>query len=165
MAVASELSKKLTVLGSRLTDKQRKFCHEYIRDFNVQRSARDAGYAATTAKVDSYQMLKQDKIQEYIQALTEKTREKVHLDGSDILRRILRVVETAQEEGDHNAALRGLELLGKHLALFKDRSEAEITVKNPFATGQDEVALARDIERLAMIAGPNLKIVSGGKDN
>lgn len=59
-----------------LTPKQRKFCEEYIFDFNASRAAREAGYSEDTAGSIGHENLKKPEIQAYIselQADLEKT--------------------------------------------------------------------------------------------
>jgi phage terminase small subunit len=52
-----------------LTGKQKKFCEEYIFDFNASRSARAAGYSEATAGEIGYENLKKPEIQAYIELL------------------------------------------------------------------------------------------------
>ena len=79
------------------------------------------------------------------------------IEADDILRRLVRIAERTEQEGDYNAAIRSLELLGKHQALWTDRNITEI--QNAFATGNSVEDIARDIERLQKIAATKLKIV------
>lgn len=55
----------------RLTSKQKRFCHEYIVDWNKSRAARDAGYAESTARAAASKMCKRPEIQEYIEEIRE----------------------------------------------------------------------------------------------
>lgn len=52
-----------------LTDKQKKFCHEYIMDYNGTRSAKDAGYSHDTAAEIAYENLRKPQIAAYIKLL------------------------------------------------------------------------------------------------
>lgn len=54
-----ELKKKLTI-------KEKKFCHQYIIDWNGARSAREAGYSERTAREIAYENLSKPHIQQYI---------------------------------------------------------------------------------------------------
>ena len=85
------------------------------------------------------------------------TGKRTKIEADDILRRLVRIAEKTEQEGDYNAAIRSLELLGKHQALWTDRNITEI--QNAFATGNSDEDIARDIERLQKIAAPKLKIV------
>lgn len=52
--------------GVELTEKQKKFCEEYIFDFNASRAARAAGYSEDTAGAIGHENLKKLEIQDYI---------------------------------------------------------------------------------------------------
>lgn len=53
-------------LLKKLTPKEKKFCHEYIIDWNASRAARVAGYSEKTATVIGYENLTKPYIQQYI---------------------------------------------------------------------------------------------------
>ena len=52
--------------GVELTEKQKKFCEEYIYDFNASRAARAAGYSEDTAGAIGFENLRKLEIQDYI---------------------------------------------------------------------------------------------------
>lgn len=54
-----------------LTGKQRRFCEEYIFDYNASRAAREAGYSGDTAGQMGWENLKKPEIQAYIKELQE----------------------------------------------------------------------------------------------
>jgi len=54
-----------------LTGKQKKFCEEYIFDFNASRAARAAGYSESTSGEMGYENLRKPEIQAYIDELQE----------------------------------------------------------------------------------------------
>lgn len=53
-------------LEERMTDKQRRFCEEYVIDWNASRAALDAGYSAKTAYSIGNENLKKPEITAYI---------------------------------------------------------------------------------------------------
>lgn len=55
--------------GDDLTGKQKKFCEEYIFDFNATRAAKAAGYSEDTAGQMGHENLKKPEIQAYITEL------------------------------------------------------------------------------------------------
>lgn len=55
--------------GEKLTGKQKRFCEEYIFDFNGARAARDAGYSEETARNIASENLTKPDIQAYIAEL------------------------------------------------------------------------------------------------
>lgn len=52
-----------------LTGKQKRFCEEYIFDFNATRAAKSAGYSEDTAGAIGHENLKKPEIQAYIKEL------------------------------------------------------------------------------------------------
>jgi len=94
-----------------------------------------------------------------ISELKADSMKRTKIEADDILRRLIRIAERTEQEGDYNAAIRSLELLGKHQALWTDKNITEIT--NAFATGNSDEDIQRDVERLQKIAAPKLKIVKG----
>jgi len=152
-----------------LTYRQERFANEFIKDFTVSAAARRAGYSEQTATKDAYHLLSKPHIIARIEELQGDRSKRTKIDADEILRRLVRIAEKTEMEGDWNATLRSLELLGKNLAMFTDKNISEVTHKNPFSTGQDEAALARDAERMSDVirAGkdksPKLGVIEGGK--
>ena len=140
-----------------LTERQEVFCNEFIKDLNAVQAAIRAGYSTQHAKKNAYTLLRQARISERIAELKGESIKRTKIEADDILRRLVRIAERTEQEGDYNAAIRSLELLGKHQALWTDRNITEI--QNAFATGNSDEDIARDIERLQKIAAPKLKIV------
>lgn len=67
MEIAHNLD--VQTLSNSLTAKQRKYCRLYIEDFKGTKAAIEAGYSKRTAAVISSNLLKQVKIQQYIEYL------------------------------------------------------------------------------------------------
>lgn len=152
-----------------LTFRQEVFCQEFLKDFVASAAAKRAGYSDQTAKKVGYQLLLKPHIAARIDELQGERIKRTKIDSDEILRRLVRISERTEQEGDYNAAIRSLELLGKNLKMWTDKVESINEFKNPFSSGQDEEALARDALRLADVikAGqqkPKLKVVSGGKE-
>ena len=140
-----------------LTERQEVFCNEFIKDLNAVQAAIRAGYSTQHAKKHAYTLLRQPRISERISELKGDSIKRTKIEADDILRRLVRIAERTEQEGDYNAAIRSLELLGKHQALWTDRNITEI--QNAFATGNSDEDIARDIELLEIIAAHKLKIV------
>lgn len=128
----------------KLTEKQKAFCDEYIIDFNASRAAISAGYSEKTARAIAAENLTKPYIQEYLAKLKAERAERVQIDQDYVLRVIKNTVErcsqaeqvkdregnpTGEYKFDSTAVLKGAELLGKHLAMFTDRSEVKSSVK------------------------------------
>ena len=142
-----------------LTGKQELFCQEFIKDLNAVQAAVRAGYLPQHAKKNAYTFLRHEGIASRISDLKADSIKRTNIEADDILRRLIRIADRTEQEGDYNAAIRSLELLGKHQALWTDKNITEIT--NAFATGNSDADIQRDVERLQKIAAPKLKIVKG----
>jgi len=115
-----------------LTAKQEAFCREYLIDLCAADAARRAGYAPAYADRQGYQQLENPRVQKRLKELMDKRASKTEIDAEYVLKKIKATIEDAAQkvpvgEGgaeamlNHSAALKGLELLGKHLVLFSDK--------------------------------------------
>ena len=73
---------------AKLTDKQERFCLEYVIDFNATRAAISAGYSESTAKEQGCQHLTKLNIQERIKELKSVAEDKLDITQSDLLREL-----------------------------------------------------------------------------
>ena len=119
-------------MESKLTPKQKLFVQEYLIDLNVTQAAIRAGYSSKTAKGLGARFF-QTGIKSAIEAAlaerikrTEVTQDYVIEGLKEVVERCLQRI-AADEEGvwtfNATGANKALELLGKHLGMFKDRIE------------------------------------------
>ena len=128
-----------------LTPKQQRFVDEYLIDLNATKAYIRAGYEVKnddTAAVMASRLLRNDKVQKAIEKAQTKRIERTEITQDYVLNNIKKVVErcmqieavdgeTTTEDGGiaqafmfkEQGALKGLEMLGKHLGLFKDKVE------------------------------------------
>lgn len=111
--------------GKTLTAKQEMFCHEYLTDLNGYRAIVRAGYKGSYGqlRVQAHKLLQDERIQKRIEELNADRMKELKISAKEVLESICRVAEKAEENEDWNAALKGRELLGKHLRLFTDKVE------------------------------------------
>lgn len=126
----------------KMTDKQKKFCEEYLIDLNGTRAAIRAGYSEDTAGVIASENLQKPYIRKYIDEQLEigmqqrKTELKTKVLGE--------LNNIAFDEGEiitdkdgnpigsrKTDKLKALELLGKYTVLFTDKTEVEVKTDNP----------------------------------
>jgi phage terminase small subunit len=105
-----------------LTPKQQTFVAEYLKDLNATRAAVRAGYSAKTAQEQSSRLLSNVMVAEAVQKAMDKRSERTQIDADYVLSGIRDVVE-ATRQSQPMAALKGFELLGKHLELFTDKQK------------------------------------------
>ena len=122
-----------------LNAKRRRFVVEYLIDQNATQAAIRAGYSAKTAYSQGHDLLKiPEVISALEQAATEHAKavgvtvEGVLRDLREVVDRCMQTEEVLDREGNptgeyafkEQGALKGLELIGKHLRMFVERVEA-----------------------------------------
>lgn len=117
----------------KLTAKQAAFVREYLIDFNATQAAIRAGYSQKTAEQVGYQQLQKTSVQKAIAEKQQKRELSAIRSAEDVLKDIQRVKDMAMktrltDAGDEvlinpNAALKALELEGKHLAMFTEKQQ------------------------------------------
>jgi phage terminase small subunit len=130
-----------------LTDKQKRFCDEYLIDLNATQAALRAGYSKKTAKQIGQQNLTKLDLKNYIDKRMKEKESELVANQDEVLKyltAVLRGETTAQEivvEGTGDGCskaktmkkapsekerLRAAELLGKRYALFTDKVETDV---------------------------------------
>lgn len=77
--------------NEKLTEKQKKFCEEYIIDFNGTQSAIRAGYSVKTANVTSSENLAKPYIQDYIKELIQRREERTGITADMVVKELAKV--------------------------------------------------------------------------
>lgn len=129
-----------------LTPKQEMFCKEYIIDLNATQAAIRAGYSEKTAKEIGCENLTKPNVSKRVQELLDERSKRTEISADYVLNGIkelterciqaVPVVQDGEPTGEYkfeaNAALKGYELLGKHLKLFTDKIEhaGGVTIKD-----------------------------------
>ncbi len=134
---------------NKLNNKQKSFILEYLKDKNATQAAIRAGYSKKTAGSQSFDLLQKPEIREAIDSELKKVSERAIVDAAYVLKGLRRVherclkpepvmefdreekamVQVTDEHGnlvyqfDSAGANRSLELLGKSLKLFTDKTE------------------------------------------
>lgn len=74
-----------------ISDLQKKFCLEYLKDFNATQAAIRAGYAKRSAAVHASRMLSNANIQAFIQKKAKNIEEKAEIDIAKVLQEFGRI--------------------------------------------------------------------------
>jgi phage terminase small subunit len=106
-----------------LNERQKAFVREYLVDLNASAAARRAGYSPKSAHQSGAENMKKPGIKAEIQAQMYSRAARTRIDGDYVLSAIKRIAELAEDREELPAALKGLELLGKHLKMFTDKIE------------------------------------------
>lgn len=116
---------------SKLTDRQKMFCKEYIVDLNATQACIRAGYSEKTAKQIGSENLSKPYLQEEIARLMKSREERVKLTADKVLEDIERVRTLAEGSEQYSVSLKASELQGKHLAMFTDKQQINGQIELP----------------------------------
>lgn len=138
---------------AKLSEKQKRFCEEYVIDLNATQAAIRAGYSKKTANRIASQNLSKLDIQNYIQSLQTKISEELKISATDVLKEIIEVkdrcmqavpvmvfdpvdkcmVQKENSEGkgiwefNSRDALKALDMMGRHIGFYeKDNDQLKI---------------------------------------
>ena len=131
-----------------LTPRQSRFVDEYLIDLNATQAAIRAGYSEKTAFATGHENLRKPKIADEIQRRMDERSDRVKIDADFVLQGIARNIARCEQGSpivdrsgepvmvetpdgdlapawryDATNALKGYELLGKHLKLFTERHD------------------------------------------
>jgi phage terminase small subunit len=128
-----------------LNSRQIIFVKEYIVDMNGKNAAIRAGYSERSAEVQASRMLKNDKVKKALSIVMTTRAEHIGVNADWVLLNLKKVAErcmqaeqitkwdydskcmtpTGEYQFDSRGANRSLELIGKHIGMFKDKVEIE----------------------------------------
>lgn len=136
-----------------LTDKQRLFVMEYMRDFNITRAAMAAGYSKRSAHVVGWDTLKNPKVQAEVQRLKEVYTTKLGLDIQRIISEYMKIafadITDYAEFGQQD-----MPLISKKGPVIDPKTGEVMTVKESFVAFRDH----------SMVDGTVISEVKQGRD-
>lgn len=140
-----------------LTDKQERFCQEYLKDLNASAAARRAGYSGKNSDAIGSELLGKTGVSERVKELMDKRSKRIELSADKVLSDIEEIRErcmqkepvldaegepTGEWKFESRSALKACELLGQHLALFTKKIEHSGTI------GMTEEEIDRRLDEL-----------------
>lgn len=148
----------MIVANGELTDKQKRFCDEYLVDLNGTQAAIRAGYSKKTARSIAAENLSKPNIRQYIDERMQEKEKELIADQDEVLKyltNVLRgksqseivVVENIgdftsearliQKAPDEKERLKAAELLGKRYNLFSDKMKVDVAMPVVISGGED----------------------------
>lgn len=106
-----------------LTDKQKRFCEEYVVDLNATQAAIRAKYSPKTAQEQSSRLLSNVMVKAEIARLQAERSQRTSVDADWVVVRLVKEAEDRSEGATQGGRIRALELLGKHVGLFAEKVE------------------------------------------
>ncbi len=125
-----------------LTDKQKRFCEEYIVDSNATQAAIRAGYSERTANEQGARLLAKDSVKTYIKELMDDRKSDTIASAEEVMRYLTSVIRgksvshvlardelgaerIVEKPPDEKERLKAAELMGKRHQLFTDKVQVD----------------------------------------
>ena len=110
-----------------LTPKQQRFVEEYLIDLNATQSAIRAGYSEKTAEQLGYQLLQKTSVLKAIEEAKNQVSKRTELTVDMVVQGLLKEAQDYAEGSTQSARVSAWAHLGKHLGMFKDKLEHDIS--------------------------------------
>lgn len=135
-------------MAAGLTEKQRRFCEEYLIDLNATRAYK-AAYPSVkndhTAAQAASRMLRNVKVVNFLQELKQERQERVQVSQDEVLEAIQSIAFDINEKSKDR--LKALEMLCKHLGLFDQKDELDRKEQQARIAKLEREAAAEDESR------------------
>ena len=124
--------------AAKLTDKQKRFCEEYLIDSNAKQAAIRTGYSKKTADVQGVRLLKNVNVKKYIESRKNKLADNLEITAERTLQEIADIAYMKEPDRFFlNAKVKCLEMLSKHLGIFEaDNSQKKTELNMNFTLGE-----------------------------
>lgn len=132
---------------AKMTEKQKRFCDEYLISLNATQAAIKAGYSEKYAHTNTTKLLNNTTIKEYIENRMAEKESELIADQNEVLKYLTSVLRgetqsevvvvenigdymsqarNVQKAPDEKERLKAAELLGKRYGLYTDKIDADI---------------------------------------
>lgn len=141
-----------------MTERQKRFCDEYLIDLNATQAAIRAGYSERSASSIGERILRNDDVRSYISEQLERIHNENTADAQEVMEYLTAVMRgksvsrvlafvgdgcqrVVEKPPDEKERLKAAELLGKRYGLFTDRvdldadTELKITIDYGVGSG------------------------------
>ena len=123
-----------------LTPKQMRFVDEYLIDLNATAAATRAGYSEKNAGKIGPELLGKTRITQALAERLKARQERTEITQDYVLKNLKKIADRASDYHDAphmQAANKALELLGKHLGMFRDsvQMDGELRIQVDYGDG------------------------------
>lgn len=125
-----------------MTEKQKRFCDEYLIDLNATQAAIRAGYSKARASEQAYQLLQKTTVQKYLSERMSEKESELIASQDEVLKYLTSVMrgksmssvlclagdgiqEAIEKHPDEKERLKAAELLGKRYGLYTDKVDVD----------------------------------------
>ncbi len=115
----------------KLTLREQRFCEFYPWASSGTSAAKQAGYAEKGAHVTACRLLKKPKIEAEITRQREIGAERAKIIPEEVINRIKRDIDGAREAGNWTSVMKGNDMLGRKLGMWKDSLEIKPSDDTP----------------------------------
>ncbi len=136
-------------MSDKLTDKQKRFCEEYVIDWNATRSAIAAGYSENTAYSIGSENLKKPDILDYIEEIQKDLSKLAGVSalGNILeLKKILEVDESKEAKERAGDRIKALEVINKMLG-FNAPEKSEVKKTDVTLTPEERKQMIEDLKK------------------
>lgn len=112
---------------SELTEKQKRFCQEYVIDLNATQAAIRAGYSENSAGQIGEQNLKKLEIENFIKELQSDKSDELNITFNDMLRIELSIAQKGEKDSDK---LKAVDQISKKLGFYEKNNEQLKAITN-----------------------------------
>lgn len=107
-----------------LSPRQRRFCEEYVLDFNGSAAAIRAGYSTKYPDQQASILLRNAGVAAVVSHLMASKEARItSVNPEYVIQRIVKAIALAEEKEQLMAIFRGAELLARHLGMLTDKTE------------------------------------------
>lgn len=111
-----------------MTPRQSRFVQEYLVDLNATQAAIRAGYSEKTAASIGFENLRKPEIASEIEQRQDKRSEKLELTQDWVIGKLIENLDRSMEKDGYQGSVANgaLQLIGKHLGMFGEKSDVTV---------------------------------------
>lgn len=134
-------------MSEKLTDKQKRFCEEYVIDWNATRSAIAAGYSESSAKEIGCENLTKPNINDYIEDIQKDLSKLAGVSALGNILELKKILEVGEDKTAKEKAsdrIKALEVINKMLG-FNSPDKSEVKQTDVTLTAEEREQMIKDL--------------------